>query len=276
MRYVVSGQYGWIPQQVDPNVPSMARAYDYLLGGAHNFAADREVANAAESIMPGARRIARSNRSFLRRAVQFLVESGVRQFLDIGSGIPTVGNVHEIAQDAEEKCQVVYVDKDPIAVAHSELLLAGNPRARVIQADIRDIDAIFDHPHTQRLLNFNEPVGLLTVMMLHFVPNAWNPAGLLAQYRQRLCSGSYLVLSHVTADQRPDQITEAARMIKKSNSIDQLSFRNHEEVVAFFNGFELAEPGVVGCGLWRPSAPGDVSDDYEDNVHVYAGVGRKP
>jgi SAM-dependent methyltransferase len=276
MRRTVSEQREWVPAGVDTSVPSMARAYDYLLGGGHNFAADRQLADAAERIMPGARQIARLNRSFLRRAVLYLVESGVRQFLDVGSGVPTVGNVHEIAQAADPRCRVVYADKDPVAVAHSELLLAGNDQAAVIEADFQDPEDVLGRPETRRLLDLDEPVGLLAVMMLHFVPDSWDPAAILARYRKALAPGSYVVLSHVTADQRPDQIAEAADMIARSSSPDQLTYRSHAEVLRFFDGLELIEPGVVGCGLWHPGGPGDISNDPDVNAHVYAGMGRKP
>ena len=269
-------QLDWVPLGIDPNVPSMARTYDYLLGGAHNFAVDRKLADAAERIMPRSREIARLNRAFLRRAVLFLVESGIRQFLDIGSGVPTVGNVHEIAQHAAPDARIVYVDKDPVAVAHSELLLHGNEQAAVIHADLRETERILTDPAARRLLDFDEPIGLLTVMMLHFVPDSDNPAGALATYRDVMVSGSYLALSHVTADQRSDQISEVAGKISQARSADQLSYRSHAEVVRFFEGFELVEPGVVGCGLWRPDGPGGISNDPEANAHVYAGIGRKP
>ena len=183
-------QLDWVPLGIDPNVPSMARTYDYLLGGAHNFAVDRKLADAAERIMPRSREIARLNRAFLRRAVLFLVESGIRQFLDIGSGVPTVGNVHEIAQHAAPDARIVYVDKDPVAVAHSELLLHGNEQAAVIHADLRETERILTDPAARRLLDFDEPIGLLTVMMLHFVPDSDNPAGALATYRDVMRSES--------------------------------------------------------------------------------------
>lgn len=269
-------QLDWVPLGIDPNVPSMARTYDYLLGGAHNFAVDRQLAEAAERIMPRSREIARLNRAFLRRAVLFLVESGIRQFLDIGSGVPTVGNVHEIAQHAAPDARIVYVDKDPVAVAHSELLLDGNKNATVIQADLREPERILTHPETNRLINFDEPLGLLMVMMLHFVPDADSPGQVIAEYRDAIVPGSFLALSHVTADQRSDQISEVAEEISHARSSDQLNYRSHAEIVRFFDGFELVEPGVVGCGLWRPDGPGGISNDPESNAHVYAGIGRKP
>ena len=266
----------WVPLGIDPTIPSIARTYDYMLGGAHNFAVDRKLAETVDRIMPRTREIARLNRSFLRRAVLFMVESGIRQFLDIGSGVPTVGNVHEVAQRAAPDARVVYVDKDPVAVAHSELLLQDNDQAAVIQADLREPEKILTDPATRRLLNFDEPVGLLMVMMLHYVPDGDDPYGIVATYRDTIAPGSFFALSHVTADQRSDQISEAAQAISRARTADELIYRSHAEVVRFFDGFEVVEPGVVGCGLWRPDGPGDISDNPESNAHVYAGIGRKP
>jgi hypothetical protein len=254
----------------------MARAYDFLLGGAHNFAVDRDVALAAERAVPGSRQIARLNRAFLGRAVRFLAQDGVRQFLDIGSGIPTVGNVHEIAQRTDPSCRVLYVDKDLVAVAHSELLLASNDNAGVLRADMREPERILGSLEAQRLLNFDEPVAVLMVMMLHWVPDGDDPYGLVARYIEALSSGSWLAVSHVTADQRRDQISSAAAAIDNAKSPDSLSYRMYDEVLRFFDGVDLVEPGLVGCGLWRPAGPGDFADDPELNAHVYAGVGRKP
>lgn len=268
-------QQEWVPPDVDTSVPNIARAYDYALGGGHNFAVDRDFIEAAERVLPSARQVARLNRSFLRRAVLFLVEQGIRQFLDLGSGIPTVGNVHEVAQDAAPDCRVVYVDKEPIAVSHSVLMLRDNDRAAAIQADLRYPKSVFDQPEIRELLDFDQPIGLLMLMVLHYVPDDWNPWDVIAEYRDALPPGSFLVISHLTDDQRPDQWTEVAQLVRRSRTADQLSYRSHAEVVRFFDGFELVEPGVVGDGLWRPAGPGDFSDDPDVNVHVYAGVGYK-
>src|SRR2546423_345811 len=172
----------WVPQGIDTAVPNAARVYDYFLEGAHNFAADRVMANQIEEVLPGVRDAIRITRAFLRRAVTFMVDSGIRQFLDIGSGIPTVGNVHEIAQRADPECRIVYVDRESVAAAHSELLLARNERAAVIQADLRDVEDIVDHAQTQRLLDFGQPVGLLMLAVLHFVPDSWDPVDIVARY----------------------------------------------------------------------------------------------
>ncbi|MFC0107322.1 SAM-dependent methyltransferase [Kibdelosporangium aridum] len=265
----------WIPDEVDTSVPSMARTYDFLLGGAHNFAVDRMVAEQAEKAMPGAAKIARINRAFLGRVVRFMVDQGVTQFLDIGSGIPTVGNVHVVAQQANPQARVLYVDKDPIAVAHSELMLGNNDRADVLRADMRDPESIVHSSQARRLLDFDKPIGMLLVMMIHWVPDEDDPWALIGRYRDALPTGSYLALSHVTAEQREDQVTEVQGKIRESRSTDQLTPRSHDQILRMFDGFELVEPGLVGCGLWHPRGPGDIADNPELNSHVYGGVGKK-
>ncbi|WP_132126254.1 SAM-dependent methyltransferase [Actinocrispum wychmicini] len=267
----------WVPSGVDVTVPSMARTYDFLLGGGHNFAPDRELAARTEQLMPGAGKVARINRAFLGRAVRYLADRGVDQFLDIGSGIPTVGNVHEVAQRALPNARVLYVDKDPIAVAHSELMLTHNDNADILRADMRDPASILTSAQARRLLDLSRPIALLMVMMVHWVPDADDPHALIGRYRDALSAGSYLVLSHVTADQRQDQISDARNTIEQSRSADHLTPRTHAEVLCLFDGFDLVEPGLVGCGLWQPAGPGDLSDtNHELNAHIYAGVGRKP
>ncbi len=263
-----------MPPGVDQVMPNAARVYDYWLDGAHNFAADRALADKIQQVLPGIRDAIRVHRAFLRRAVQFLVDSGIRQFLDVGSGIPTVGNVHEIAQRADPECRVVYVDKESVAVAHSELLLAGNDRAAAIQADLRDVEKIFDHPQTKRLLDLDQPVGLLMLAVLHFVPDSWDPAAIVARYRDRLAPGSYVTLSHATTDGSPAGLAEALRFYEQTP--EPMYLRGYDEVLRLFAGFELVESGLVGCAFWRPSGPGDSCNSTEMNALAYAGVGRKP
>ena len=264
----------WVPSGVDKIMPNAARVYDYWLDGAHNFAADRVMADQIQRVLPGIRDAIRIHRAFLRRAVQFMVDSGIRQFLDLGSGIPTVGNVHEIAQRADPDCRIVYVDKEPVAVAHSELLLAGNEQAAAIQADLRDVEDILDHPQTRKLLDLDQPVGLLMLAVLHFVPASWDPASIVARYRNRLAPGSYLALSHATTDGDPAGLAEALELYEKTP--EPMYLRTYEEVLRLFAGFELVESGLVGCAFWRPSGPGDGCDSTEMNELAYAGVGRKP
>ncbi|MGH3693648.1 MAG: SAM-dependent methyltransferase [Pseudonocardiaceae bacterium] len=265
---------GWVPSGVNKAVPNAARVYDYWLDGAHNLASDREMADKVQQAMPGIRDAVRVQRAFLRRVVLFMVDSGIRQFLDIGSGIPTVGNVHEIAQQAEPECRIVYVDRESIAVAQSELLLAGNDRAVAIKADLRDVDDIFEHPQTRRMLDLDQPIGVLMLLLLHFSPDSWDPAGIVARYRDRLASGSYLALSHCTSDRNPPGWAELVELYRSTP--EPVYLRSHEEVLRMLAGFEPVEPGLVGSGLWRPSDPGDIADDPEMNQVVCAGVGRKP
>jgi trans-aconitate methyltransferase len=253
----------------------MARTYDYLLGGAHNFAVDRELAGHVERVMPDARSAARVSRAFLARTVRFMVERGIRQFLDIGSGIPTAANVHEVAQAADPECRVVYVDKDPVAVAHSELLLADNDRATIVRADMRDPESILHHPETRALLDFDQPVGLLLLMMLHWLPDEADPWTVMARYRDALAPGSYLAITHVTGDNEEQGVGEVTDLIKESRSADQLTERSHTQVLALFGDFELVEPGLVGCAAWRSTGPGDISDTPEMNRVIYGGVARK-
>ncbi|QFZ21640.1 SAM-dependent methyltransferase [Saccharothrix syringae] len=266
----------WVPEGIDTTVPSVARSYDYLLGGAHNLAVDRAMAEKVVAALPGTRDLVRLNRAFLRRAVTHLVGCGVRQFLDIGSGIPTVGNVHEVAQAADPRCRVVYVDKDPVAVAHGRLLLADDPNSTAVQADLRDPDDLLGRPEVTGMLDLDEPVALLLLLVVHFLTPEERPGELLARYRDRLAPGSFMVVSHGTADGRPEIMRQAADQVRRSRSRDNLVYRSRAEVHALFDGYELVEPGVVGCALWRPAGAGDIANRAEDNTQVWVGVGRTP
>jgi hypothetical protein len=270
---VADGQ-NWIPQSVDVSVPSAARVYDYVLGGAHNFAVDRQMGDKIERNLPHVRSGARINRAFLARAVRFMVDQGVRQFLDIGSGIPTVANVHEVAHELDPECRVMYVDRDPVAVAHSELILAGNSRTAVLQADLRDPDSILNSGEVRRLLDFDEPIGLLMLFMLHWVPTEADPWGLMKHYREALPSGSYLAISHM-ADDHGNEAVHAATVMMNQAGGDQVVERGRDEIAAFFGDFELVEPGLVTFAEWRTSGPGDISSDPAMNRIAYAGIGRK-
>ncbi|HEV2783730.1 MAG TPA: SAM-dependent methyltransferase [Actinophytocola sp.] len=262
----------WVPETVNVDRPSAARVYDYLLGGGHNFAGDRAMAERLASVLP-APDMARMNRGFLRRAVLFLVEQGIRQFLDLGSGIPTVGNVHEVAQQVCPETRVVYVDYEPVAVAHSELLLEGNDLAAVIQADMREPEAVLGSPTTKRLIDFSEPLGLLMVGVVQFIPDSDDPWGMAARYRDVLPAGSYLALSAMTSDSAPAGMADAVRMCGFSQ--DPIHPRTHAEIVRMFDGFELVAPGVVYTPQWRPERPDDGRDDWKRS-NMYAGVGYKP
>jgi hypothetical protein len=263
-----------LSSQIDTNVPNVARTYDYLLGGAHNFAPDRRLAAMAEQNMPQIRDAVRLNRTFLRRAVHFMIGLGIRQFLDLGSGIPTVGNVHEVAQAADPECRVVYVDKDRMAVVHSCQLLAGNERATAVQADIRDPDDVLARPEALRLLDFDEPIGLLMLMVWHFMPDSDDPLGVIARYRDALAPGSYLALAHVISEDETEGLRTMVDEVRRAG--EAATPRPYGQIVSMFDGFDLMEPGVVPCAAWRPDGPGDFSELVEANRLVFAGVGRKP
>lgn len=260
----------WVPDGVDTDTPSAARMYDYLLGGAHNFAADRDAARHILEIRPESTLLAQANRSFLRRAVRFMVESGIDQFIDLGSGVPTVGNVHEIAQRYDPGARVVYVDIDPIAVMHARHLLAGDPHTVVLEQDIREPDKILDNRQVRTLLDLDRPVGVLAVAVLHFLPDSEDPAGMLARVGELVAAGSYLAISHGTAD-GDAELAERSRKIYE-NTANPVVVRSHAEVVGLFGGWRLVPPGLVEVSEWRPEDSGDLTPDGPSN---YGGVAVK-
>ena len=264
--------------RINTGVPNPARIYDYFLGGKDNFPADREVAEQVVAIAPVARDIVEDNRAFLRRVVRHLAgQAGVRQFIDLGSGLPTRGNVHEIAQAVAPDARVVYVDNDAMVVTHSRALLAGDNTA-AIEADLRDPDSVMRHPEVRELIDFDQPIALLLMAILHFVPDDEDPYGIVARFRDALPAGGYLALSHGTRDipARPDMSPEAmAEMGAKVERLYQLTTaslvtRTHAQVERFFDGFDLLDPGLVEIQLWRP----DEADALLPGG-FYGGVGRK-
>ena len=264
--------------RINTGVPNPARIYDYFLGGKDNFPADREVAEQVVAIAPVARDIVEDNRAFLRRVVRHLAgQAGVRQFIDLGSGLPTRGNVHEIAQAVAPDARVVYVDNDAMVVTHSRALLAGDNTAD-IEADLRDPDSVMQHPEVRELVDFDQPVALLLLAILHFVPDDQDPFGIVARFRDALPAGSYLAVSHGTRDipERPDMSPEAmAEMGTKVERLYQLPTaslvtRSRAQVERFFDGFDLLDPGLVEIQRWRP----DESDSLLPGG-FYGGVGRK-
>jgi hypothetical protein len=263
----------WTPDDIDLSRPSVARVYDYFLGGSHHFGVDREMAEQVLALMPDVRTVMRANRAFLRRAVRYACDAGITQFLDIGSGIPTVGNVHEVAQQANPQTRVVYVDRDPVAVAHSRAMLENVPNAAIVRADVREPERILAAPAVRELIDFDRPVALMLVAVLHFVEDDEVAHAAVARLRGALAPGSLLALSHATGEGREDPATKQAQEIYKSKAEGTL--RTHARILPFFGEFALVDPGLVYLPLWRPDSPSDV-DENPERYMAYAGVGHKP
>jgi S-adenosyl methyltransferase len=263
----------WVPDGVEITVPNAARMYDYALGGYHNFAVDRELVAQMEKVAPGGAAIGMANRAYVGRSVRWLVAAGIRQFLDIGSGIPTLGNVHEVAQAATPDARVMYVDIDPIAVAHSRAILAGNPLAGVIEADVREPERILYHEAVTGLLDFGEPVAVLLNAVLHFVSDADDPAGVVARIREPLVSGSYLSITHGSAvkEHPADNVEQTYRRTPTS-----LHLRDADEVAALLSGMELIEPGVVPVTEWHPDPEDHDEPDDRPLPAVLGVLARQP
>jgi SAM-dependent methyltransferase len=264
---------GWVPPGADTRRANTARVYDYWLGGTHNFLPDQDLARSILAVQPNSRVIARANRAFLGRAVRLLGESGIGQFLDIGSGIPTQGNVHEVAQQASPAARVAYVDTDPVAIAHSKAILAGHQNTAIIDADLRDPEKILTHPDTARLIDFSRPAGLLLVAVLHFIADAEDPWRIVASLRDALAPGSYLVLCHATDESEPT-VVQAAEKVYNRSVATQAHVRSRPEILRFFDGFDLVDPGLVYIPQWRPDSPGDVPSD-PSKFGALVGVARK-
>jgi SAM-dependent methyltransferase len=269
--------YDWTTK-INTSVPNPARIYDYLLGGKDNYPADRQVAEQVVAIAPVAREVVGDNRAFLRRAVRFLTrEAGIRQFIDLGSGLPTQGNVHQIAQAIAPDARVVYVDNDAMVVTHGRALLAGD-NTLAIKADLREPDVVLGHPEVRELIDFDQPIALLLVAILHFLPDEEGPLGIVARFRDALPTGSYLVISHATRDipVRTDMSAEAmAEMGARVERLYQqttafMVTRTRAQVERFFDGFDLLAPGLVEIQLWRPDDPNSILPGG-----FYGGVGRK-
>jgi SAM-dependent methyltransferase len=249
----------WHGRRVDLRTPNVARVYDYYLGGGSNFGVDRDFAWRAMSIMPDLPRIAANNRRFIHRAVRHGVSQGIRQFLDIGCGIPGVGMVHEIAQRAAPDCRVVYVDIEPIAVAAGRERVAGDPHTVMLSADARQPEAIFAHPDAQALLDVDEPICVIVTLLWHFFPDEVDPRGILRRYRRHLAPGSQLVFSHNTAEGREGDMRQFQALYEESS--DPLVLRSRAELAELLADFTVLEPGIVYPSLWRPEQH---DDDVED------------
>ncbi|MBT8224096.1 MAG: hypothetical protein HKP61_05030 [Dactylosporangium sp.] len=259
-------------QGVDEQRPSPARVYDYFLGGSHNFAVDRAMAGQLQQAMPDIGDIMRANRDYLGRAVRFLVNAGIRQFLDLGSGVPTVGNVHELAQREAPDARVVYVDIDPVAVAHSAAILANNPETGIINADLRDADQVLAHETTRELLDFDQPIAVLLVGVLHQLPGD-EPADAVRRYRAVMAPGSYLALSQPTQDGRPAE-ADAFTSTHARGYQETMVLRTRDEVASLLADFSMVAPGVVFLPQWHPVEP--LIDETPGRLSTYAVVGKIP
>jgi hypothetical protein len=262
---------------MEPAKPATAaRIYDYLLGGVHNFPADRKVAEKVIEGVPFAREAALANRAFLGRLVRYLAAEGVDQFIDIGSGIPTQGNVHEILRKVRPEARVVYVDVDPLAVAESLDLLEGDPRATAVRGDLRDPGPILAHPEVNRLLHLDRPVGLLLCAVLHFIADDAQAYGAVEQLRRELAPGSYLGISHGATETAPDDVqqTSAGRAYNQRTMTGSAKPRDRGEFARFFGDWELVEPGIVWLSDWRPD-PTASPEDPRSSVGWVAAA-RKP
>lgn len=235
---------------LDPSAPNVARMYDYMLGGRENFQADRDAVESLLGVLPELRETVRDNRAFLCRVVRYLAGQGIGQFLDIGSGLPTQENVHEIAHRVNPHAKVAYVDSDPVVVSHGNALLAKSQQVTVVQADFRQAEALLGRPEIREHLDFAQPIAVLLNQILHFVPDEDDPAGIVAAFKKELCSGSYLVIGHVTGDHLPRDVH--AKSLAAYRKANDLWPRGKDEIHRFFDGFDLVEPGLVPEHAWRP------------------------
>lgn len=262
--------------RIDTTKPHPARMYDYFLGGKDNYPVDEQLGNQLIALEPNAAVIARVNRAFMHRATRWLAEAGIRQFLDIGSGIPTEPNLHQIAQSVAPESRVVYCDHDPIVLAHAAALLHGSAEGELtyLQADARDTDAILEH--AGKVLDFSKPVALSLIALLHFINDESGARELIGRLKSVLAPGSYLVLSHITSDFHPADVAQAADDKYKAGGLT-LAMRTKEEFSSFFDGLDFVEPGVALAEKWHPEPGVLVPGQTEDLVSaMYAGVAHKP
>jgi hypothetical protein len=266
-------QTGFALSEIDTTTPHPARIYNALLGGKDSYPVDREAARQILNAAPEVRDSARANRAFLQRAVKYLVaEAGIRQIIDIGTGIPTAGNVHEVAAQVAPDTRVAYVDNDPIVHVHANALLTSSGSTSIVLADLREPDAILAHPKVTGLIDFTRPVALLLVAIAHFLTDREDPAGIIARLSAALPPGSYLALSHATADFRPQQAQNAAAVYDQATST--VTLRTRDQIAALFDGWDLVEPGLVQAPLWHPDGrPPRVRELAR--AWVYGGVARK-
>jgi hypothetical protein len=265
----------WAPSEVDITRPSVARVYDFYLGGSHNFESDRTFGQTVVDTYPALPTVLRQNRAFLRRAVRHLTEVGVDQFLDLGSGIPTVGNVHEVAQAARPDARVVYVDHDPVAVTHSRELVDDRPRTCVLDADFLDAEQVLGLAVREGGLDLDRPVALLAVAVLHFVPDDRGPAEAMARYMSALAPGSHLAISHTRSDGEPEAVA-GQQLYRQERSLPSMHPRGTAAIAGLFGDLTLVPPGLVPVPCWRPGLVDIIdADEAADDHPMLAGLGRR-
>ncbi len=267
------------PVGIDVTTPNVARMWDYQLGGKDNFAADRAAADAVNQAMreakaPDGRVVARENRAFLQRAVRFLAaDRQMRQFLDIGAGLPTQGNVDEVVHQVSPDARVVYVDYDPVVIVHGQALLAGADKTTFVQGDLREPDKILNHPDLQSFIDLGRPVVVLLVSVLHLIPDDADPFGVVTQLRDAMAPGSYLVITHATRQSRPGAADVLKNEFERLRVTTPIIPRSRDDIERFFDGFDLVEPGLVFPALWRPDE--SLATEAQGAEWMFAGVGRK-
>jgi SAM-dependent methyltransferase len=266
-----SSDADWSPSGIDISVPSIARVYDAVLGGKDNYAVDRTIAEASLRIVPEIGDVGRYNRAILGRGVRYMAEQGIRQFLDLGSGLPTVQNTHQVAQEHSPEARVVYVDKDPIVLAHGRALLVENERTTVVTADLRDPDAVLNNPDVRALIDFDQPVGLMLVGVVHHLNDDEGPSAIVETYKKVLPPGSFLFLTHFCASSPDAVVLEKALLTDLGSG----RFRTLAEIGSYFEGFELVDPGVVFLPQWRPEAPVEKPLSVGQRL-MAGGLARKP
>ncbi|WP_432157213.1 MULTISPECIES: SAM-dependent methyltransferase [unclassified Streptomyces] len=261
-------QDGFRAEEIDTSRPHPARIYDYLLGGKDNYEVDQRAGDALAATAPEVFISVRANRDFMRRAVQHVVRSGVRQILDIGTGLPTSPNVHEVAAQTAPGVSVAYVDNDPIVKTHADALLSRTGTTSIVLADLRDPRSVLEHPDIRRIIDFDQPVAVLLVAILHFVTDAEKPGEIVATLRDALPPGSFLVLSHATGDFADRRDAQAIY----NNATATMNLRTHTEITDFFTGFDLLPPGLTQVPFWNPDSP---PPPEARTIGFYGGVGRK-
>jgi SAM-dependent methyltransferase len=261
------------PPDIDIRTPNMARMYNYALGGKDNFAADREAVQNLFKLAPENAYVPRANRQFLGKAARFAAEQGITQFIDLGAGLPSQGSTHEVARLVQPDARVVYVDSDPVVLTHARALLAGNDAGlAVIAEDIRETGRILDHPVALRLIDFSRPVAVLFVAVLHGIPDADDPARIVADFARPLAPGSYVILSHLTREGHPADIVAKKEEVW-AKSATPMAYRGRDEILRFFTGLDLVEPGLTTVTRWR-AEPTDAQLDAA-GAWTLGGVARK-